>query len=82
MNTYFRSQAQALESVYAEIEDAGRYEIVFPNRIWTEHVNYGHTVHYHFELIVKQTGNLAKKYLHISLYRMETGNYELNHYIA
>jgi hypothetical protein len=35
-----------------------------------------------FELIVKQTGNLAKKYLHISLYRMESGNYELNHYIA
>ena len=81
-STYFSTQNQALESVYKSIEDENHYEIIFPDRIWTEHVAYGTQVFYNLELMVKRTGNRAKKYLHIILYRMDSGNYELNFYKA
>ncbi len=81
-STYFSTQNQALESVYKSIEDENHYEIIFPDRIWTEHVAYGTQVFYNLELKVKRTGNRAKKYLHIILYRMDSGNYELNFYKA
>lgn len=82
ISTYYATQNQALEAVYAEIEKENHYEIVFPDRIWTEHVAYDHTVSYNLELKVKRTGNAAKKYLHIALYRMPSGNYELTFYKA
>ncbi len=81
-STYFSTQNQALEYAYKSIEDENHYEIIFPDRIWTEHVAYGHTTFYNLELRVKRTGNPAKKYLHIILYRMPSGNYELNFYKA
>ena len=81
-STYFSTQNQALESVYKSIDDENHYEIIFPDRIWTEHVAYGTQVFYNLELMVKRTGNRAKKYLHIILYRMDSGNYELNFYKA
>jgi hypothetical protein len=81
-STYFSTQNQALESVYESIEKENHYEIIFPDRIWTEHVAYGNTIFYNLELKVKRTGNPAKKHLHISLYRMDSGNYELNFYKA
>ena len=81
-STYFSTQNQALESAYKSIEDENHYEIIFPDRIWTEHVAYGQTTFYHLDLRVKRTGNLAKKSLHIILYRMGSGNYELNFYKA
>jgi hypothetical protein len=79
-STYFSTQNLALEYVYKSIEEENQYEIIFPDRIWTEHVAYGSTVFYHLELKVKRTGNRAKKHLHITLYRMDSGNYELNFY--
>jgi hypothetical protein len=79
-DTYFNTQATALQTVYDKIEKENRYEIAFPDNIWTEHVAYGTTVRYNLPLIVKSTGNPAKKWLHISLYRMDNGTYELTHY--
>ena len=81
-NTYFSTQNQALEYAYKSVEDKNLYEIQFPDRIWTEHIAYGQTTFYHLDLRVKRTGNLAKKCLHIILYRMASGNYELNFYLA
>ena len=77
---YFDTQAAALQSVYDAIEARGQYSIVFPDRIWTEHVAYGTTVRYTLPLLVKRTGNPAKKCLHIVLYRLDSGRYELTHY--
>jgi len=77
---YFDTQASALGFVEEDIEKAKRYDIVYPENIWTEHVAYGTTVRYHLPLKVKSTGNFAKKYLHIVLYRMDNGKYELTYY--
>jgi len=79
-DVYFETQASALQSVYNEIDAADHYEIIFPDRVWTEHVAYGSFVKYSLPLRVKYTGNLAKKCLHIILYRLESGRYELTHY--
>jgi hypothetical protein len=81
-STYFSSQNAALEFVFRQIDFENHYDIKFPDRIWTEHVPYGQSISYHLDLIVKQTGNLARKCLHIILYRMDSGNYELNFYKA
>lgn len=77
--TYFNTQSSALEHVEQTLDK--RYAIAYPDRIWSEHVNYGTTVKYHFPLIVKKTGNPARKWLNISLYRMDSGTYELTQYI-
>lgn len=80
--TYFSTQNEALEFVKENVDKENWYEIVYPDRIWTEHVAYGQTVFYHLDLMVKKSGNMAKKCLHIILYRMASGNYELNFYKA
>jgi len=79
-STYFDTQAAALYFVFSNIKDRG-YEIIEPDRLWSEHVGYGQTVKYHFELTVSKTGNPARKWLHISLYRMDSGTYELTFYL-
>jgi hypothetical protein len=77
-DTYFNTQSEALNHVFASIPS--KYQIQFPENIWTEHVSYGTTVRYSLPLIVSKTGNPAKKWLHISLYRMDSGKYELTYY--
>jgi hypothetical protein len=77
-DTYFKTQSEALQRAFDSIDP--RYQIKFPDNIWTEHVAYGRSVNYHLPLIVTATGNPAKKWLHISLYRMDSGNYELTYY--
>lgn len=79
LDTYFQTQAGALNAVETLANDLG-YEIKYPENIWSEHVNYTKTVKYSFPLIVKKTGNFARKQLHIALYRMESGSYELTYY--
>ena len=79
-DTYFKTQSEALNHVFDMVKTGGKYTIEFPENIWTEHVNYGTSVHYHLPLIVSKTGNPAKKWLHITLYRMDSGNYELTYY--
>lgn len=77
---YYKSQGEALDMVFDDARSRG-YEPILPDRIWAEHVTYGSTVKYNFELQVIKTGNIARKSLTISLYRMESGNYEITHYI-
>jgi hypothetical protein len=79
-DVYFDTQSEALQFVYDTIKSQNRYEIVYPDSIWTEHVAYGTTVKYHLPLKVKSTGNFAKKTLHVVLYRMDSGKYELTFY--
>lgn len=76
---YFNTQNEALEFAYSVVPK--KYQIKFPENIWTEHVNYGSYVRYCLPLEVIETGNLAKKCLHISLYRMDSGSYELTNYV-
>ena len=78
---YFSTQAAALMAAETETRKRG-YEVVYADRLWTEHVNYGSTVKYSFPLLVAKTGNEAKKWLHIQLYRMGNGQYELNFYLS
>ena len=77
-DTYFETQSEALNYACDQINP--KYIIQFPENIWTEHVSYGNTVRYNLPLKVAKTGNPAKKWLHISLYRMDSGRYELTHY--
>jgi len=76
---YFDTQAQAIEEAENHAKRLG-YDVNYPDRIWTEHVNYGSVVKYHLGLILQKTGNAARKLLHISLYRMDSGKYELTYY--
>jgi hypothetical protein len=79
-STYFDTQAAALNFVFANVKDRG-YNTMLPDNLWTEHVGYGQTVKYHFPLTVNRTGNPARKWLHITLYRMDSGSYELTSYL-
>lgn len=75
--TYFETQAGALESAEEYATNKGytvNWESINP-----EHVAYGQTVSYSVELM--KDGTPARKMLQISLYRMESGRYELTNYI-
>jgi len=78
-NTYLESQSAALNEAYTNAQSKG-YTVNEPNNIWTEHVHYGTTVQYNLPLIKTSTGNPARKWLHINLYRMDSGKYELTYY--
>lgn len=78
-DTYFDTQNQALEFAYSTIPK--KYQIKFPEYLWTESVNYGSYVRYCLPLQVIETANIAKKCLHITLYRMDSGSYELTNYV-
>ena len=77
--TYFDTQSAALEIPFQAANDRG-YDVEEPQHLWTEHVAYGTTVRYNIPLKVQKTGNYAKKWLHITLYRMDSGKYELTYY--
>jgi len=77
-DTYFNTQNQALEFAYSKLPK--KYVIDFPEYIWTEHVVYETYRSYHLDLKTIN-GNKAKKSLHINLYRMNSGTYELTFYI-
>ena len=81
LETYFSTQAAALMAVETEVRNRG-YNIVYADHLWCEHVNYGHTIKYSFPLTLVKTGNDARKWLHIQLYRMGNGQYELNFYLS
>ena len=75
--TYFETQAGALESAEEYATNKG-YTVNWGS-INPEHVAYGQTVSYSVELT--KDGTPARKMLQISLYRMESGRYELTNYI-
>jgi hypothetical protein len=75
--TYFETQAGALQSAEEYAIHKGytvNWESINP-----EHVAYGKTVSYSVELM--KDGVPSRKMLQISLYRMESGKYELTNYI-
>jgi hypothetical protein len=78
---YFSTQAAALMATEDSVRKSG-YDINYSDNLWTEHVGYGETVKYNFPLTVIKTGGEAKKWVHIQLYRMGNGGYELNFYIS
>lgn len=74
-DTYFETQNSALEFSHQLAITRG-YTPQYPDRLWAEHCSYGNNVRYTIPLLTSR-GNLAKKCLHISLYRMDSGRYEL-----
>ncbi len=78
-DTYFETQQAALHHADLMATSKG-YSPQYPDHIWTEHVSYGTTVKYHIPMLTRG-GFSAKKYLHISLYRMDSGRYELTTYL-
>ena len=79
-DTYFDTQSAALNFIENEMQKK-EIQIQYPDSIWTEHVAYETTVRYNIPL-KNRTGNDMKKWLHISLYRMESGRYELTWYLS
>ena len=53
----------------------------FPDHFWVEHLYAGKTSKYSFPIKLLKTGNLAKKWIHFQIYRMDSGLYELNYYL-
>ena len=74
-DTYFETQQAALDHSDKMATSKG-YIPQYPDSLWTEHVAYGTNVKYCIPLLTSK-GNPARKHLHISLYRMDSGRYEL-----
>ena len=75
---YFNHMSEAIDEAYRATREKG-FEPVENMFLW-ERVQYGKTVSTSIDLI--KDGKMHKKCLHVQLYRMESGRYELNHYIS
>jgi hypothetical protein len=83
MTIYYNTQSSALSELEKEVNVLG-YDILYPDYFWTEHVQYGKTVKYTLAILYNKgrwVGKLANKCLHVQIYRMDNGKYELNFYI-
>ncbi len=78
---YFKTQSAALQHAEKEAQAKG-YEVQYPSIFWGICIYTEQYGKYSFELKILKTGNIARKMLHITLYRMPSGNYELVNYIA
>lgn len=78
--TYFETQAAAIRSVEESIETR-KYQLQPTDCLRFEHVNYGGTVHYNIPLQRTDNKN-TKRWVHIQMYRMDSGRYELNYYLS
>lgn len=76
MNSYFPTQSSAINFSFEAAKNRG----YIPEETQFIHVPYGKTVHYIIPLTMEKSGNPAKKCLKLSLYRMESGSYELTYY--
>lgn len=74
---YFDTMREAIDEAYRATREKG-YEPVELAFMW-DHVPYGETRDTHIDLT--KDGKEQKKCLHVQLYRMETGRYELNFYL-
>jgi hypothetical protein len=77
---YFKTQSEALQHAENQATLRG-YEVQYPTSFFGLCIYAEQYGNYSFELKVSETGNIAKKMLHITLYRMPSGNYELVNYI-
>lgn len=82
-DTYFPTLGAALFS-FVEQTKAKRAEFSDESAVFSScdgmGVPYGQTVSKSFEL-ASLKGKATKKFAHFSLYRMESGNYELTNYV-
>lgn len=77
---YFKTQSAALE--YAEQDAAKRgFNVIYPNSFFGINLYAEQYAKYSFELQYSNQDKTTKKMLHVCLYRMPSGNYELTHYI-
>ena len=77
---YFKTQNGAIQEVENFATQKG-YKIIFPEHLWVDNIYPGKTSKYSFGLKIIKTGNLAKKWIHFQIYRMDSGTYELNYYL-
>tara|TARA_R110002153_G_scaffold18045_3_gene63414 strand:- start:420 stop:662 length:243 start_codon:yes stop_codon:yes gene_type:complete len=77
---YFKTHHGALQEVENYVKLKG-YKIMHPDNLWVNHLYPGDSTKYNFALMVIKTENLAKKWVHIQIYRMSSGSYELNYYL-
>ena len=77
-DTYFTDMAGALNAAASDALRRG-YDIVDFGNILIEPLAYTETRRYSFE--IHKNGKSCTQLLHVILYRMESGKYELTHYI-
>jgi hypothetical protein len=77
-DTYHKTLSSALDAVRGYAGKRGYDEVEFSMND-VQHVPYGHTERFTKELT--KGGVPQRKALHVQIYRMESGNYELNAYI-
>jgi len=78
-DTYHKTLSSALDAVRGYVAKKGYDEVEFSMND-VQHVPYGHTEKFTKEL--NKGGVPQRKALHVQIYRMESGNYELNAYIS
>lgn len=78
MNNYFETLADVVTEIRRRI-DVAKAITVNPVNI-TEPVNYGCTLTEDFELLTFN-GRPTRKWAHVSIYRLDSGRYELTAYI-
>jgi hypothetical protein len=76
-DTYFDTLGQAIDAAKEYATKKG-YEVI-ENDTLMEPCNYGHTCKYQYALT--KGGKPQKKMLQVSIYRMDSGKYELTQYI-
>ncbi len=80
IGTYFNTQSEALDAAFDAVRAKG-LEPMIPESMWAEHVPYGQTQRYDFEL-ERDGMPVKRRLLHVILYRMDSGKYELTSYVA
>ena len=78
----YQTYHESLSSVIDEIKDVCiKYEIITDiDKTWFGAVSYETTSKYDWEIDTLK-GKPTKKYLHASIYRLNSGNYELTLYV-
>ena len=76
-DTYFKTQSSALQ--YVEDQIGTKFQIAYPEYLWTDHIMYGTSASYDLPLKTLD-GKPTRRWVHIRLYRMDSGNYELTFY--
>lgn len=74
----FETLSRSLDEVQSHI-DENKVELFEDFRICWDHISYGSKAEKHFE-IKSLKGKKTRKWLHINIYRLDCGKYEVNCY--
>jgi len=80
-NVYYGCTSSAIIAVEHDMHKKG-YKIIHDETNLIKHVSLGNSVKYDLPLFNIKKNKVSKLWLHIQLYRMDNGRYELNHYIS